>query len=225
MVLDPFTPPRLTCQRVTKLYGSAIALWRVDLEVTVGEFALVHGPNGSGKSTLLRVLAGLTPPTAGNVLWDAFEGIAPRIVCVGHRSGLYDALTPMEHFALFARLGWTNADRALEIFARLGASHVLGRPCGGLSTGTRRRVALARAFASRADVVLLDEPLASLDERGAIGVVDLIKETAERGALVIAAAPSDPRLWAIAHRAIALNQGRALRPLATTEAGSATDAI
>ena len=225
MVFDPITSPRLTCERVTKLFGSAVALWQVDLEVTVGEFALVHGPNGSGKSTLLRILAGLTSPSAGHVRWDAFERTAPRIVRVGHRSGLYDALTPMDHFELFARLGWTNADHALEIFAGLGASHVLGRPCGGLSAGTRRRVALARAFASRGDVVLLDEPLASLDERGATGVVDLIKETADRGALVIAAAPSDPRLWAIAHRAITLNQGRALRPLAPAQAGSATDAI
>ena len=225
MVLDTHTSPRLACERVTKLFGSAVALWRVDLDVAVGEFALVHGPNGSGKSTLLRILAGLTPPTAGHVRWEMFGGTAPRIARVGHRSGLYDGLTPMEHFDLFARVGWTNADRALEIFAGLGASQALGRPCGGLSAGTRRRVALARAFASRADVVLLDEPLASLDERGATGVVDLIKEAAERGALVIAAAPSDPRLWAIAHRAIALNQGRALRPLATAEPESVTDAI
>ena len=112
--------PMSTCDRVTKLFGSAVALWRVDLEVTAGEFVLVHGPNGSGKSTLLRILAGLTPPTAGHVRWDAFEETAPRIVRVGHSSGLYDALTPMEHFDLFARLGWTNADRALEIFAGLG---------------------------------------------------------------------------------------------------------
>ena len=194
-------------------------------EVTAGEFVLVHGPNGSGKSTLLRILAGLTPPTAGHVRWVAFEKTTPRIVRVGHSSGLYDALTPMEHFDLFARLGWTNADRALEIFAGLGASHVVGRPCGGLSAGTRRRVALARAFASRADVVLLDEPLASLDERAATGVVDLIEETADRGALVIAAAPSDPRLRAIAQRAVALNEGRALRPLMAAEPGSATDAV
>ena len=225
MILDQRASPRVACDRVTKLFGSTVALWRVDLEASAGQFVLVHGPNGCGKSTLLRIIAGLTLPSAGHVLWDGSAEARPRIVRVGHSSGLYDALTPLEHFDLFARLGWTDADRALEIFAGLGASHVLGRPCGGLSAGTRRRVALARAFASVADVVLLDEPLASLDERAATGVVDLIEETADRGALVIAAAPSDPRLRAIAHRTVALNDGHALRPLAAAETGTAFDAI
>ena len=225
MVLDPRASPHVACDRVTKLFGSTVALWRVDLEATAGQFVLVHGPNGCGKSTLLRILAGLSPPTAGHVRWDGSAATKPRIVRVGHGSGLYDALTPLEHFDLFARLGWTDSDRALEIFAGLGAGHVLGRPCGGLSAGTRRRVALARAFASRSDVVLLDEPLASLDERAATGVVSLIEESADRGRLVIAAAPSDPRLRAIAHHTVALNDGRALRPLPVPEPGSAADAI
>lgn len=225
MILDQRASPRVACDQVTKLFGSTVALWRVDLEASAGQFVLVHGPNGCGKSTLLRIIAGLTLPSAGHVLWDGSAEARPRIVRVGHSSGLYDALTPLEHFDLFARLGWTDSDRAIEIFAGLGASHVLGRPCGGLSAGTRRRVALARAFASVADVVLLDEPLASLDERAVTGVVDLIEETADRGALVIAAAPSDPRLRAIAHRTVALNDGHALRALAAAETGTAFDAI
>jgi heme ABC exporter ATP-binding subunit CcmA len=225
MIPEQRASPHVACDRVTKLFGSTVALWRVDLDVSAGQFVLVHGPNGSGKSTLLRILAGLTPPTAGHVRWDAPEESRPRVVRVGHSSGLYEALTPMEHFDLFARLGWTNADRAVEIFAGLGANHVLGRPCGGLSAGTRRRVALARAFASRADVVLLDEPLASLDERGATGVVDLIKETTDRGMLVIAAGPTEPRLRAIAHHLVALNQGRVLRSVATAVPASSTDAV
>ncbi len=137
MVLDQSAAPHLVCERVTKFYGSTVALWRVDLEAAAGEFVLIHGPNGCGKSTLLRILAGLTPPTAGHVVWDGSADTRPRIARVGHSSGLYDALSPLEHFDLFARLGWTDADRALEILDGLGASHVLGRPCGGLSIGLR----------------------------------------------------------------------------------------
>lgn len=225
MIRDLPASVRLACDRVTKLFGPTVALWRVDLEATAGEFVLVHGPNGCGKSTLLRIIAGLTTPSAGHVLWAGSAAGGPRIARIGHTSGLYDALTPLEHFELSARLGWTDRDRALQILAGLGASHVVGRPCGGLSAGTRRRVTLARAFASVADVVLLDEPLASLDERGATGVVELIEEATGRGALVIAAAPSDPRLRAIAHRTVALNEGHALRPLAAAEIETALDAV
>ena len=225
MILDQRASPRVACDRVTKLFGSTVALWRVDLEAAAGEFVLVHGPNGCGKSTLLRIIAGLTPASAGAIRWDGFPEPGPRIARVGHTSGLFDALTPMEHFDLFARVGRTNLDRALEVFDRLGASHVLGRPCGTLSAGMRRRVALARVFASVVDVVLLDEPLASLDDRAVSGVIELIAEAAERGAILIAASPSDPRLRAIAGRTLALKDGRALQPLGTADLEAAFDAV
>ncbi len=225
MILDHRASRRLDCDRVTKLFGSTIALWRVDLVAAAGEFVLVHGPNGCGKSTLLRIIAGLTTPSAGEVRWDGSSDARPSVARVGHNSGLYDALTPWEHFDLSARLGTNDRDRAVEIFALLGARHVLGRPCGGLSAGIRRRVALARAFASLADVLLLDEPLASLDERAATGVANLIEEAADRGQLVIGAAPSDPRLRAIAHRTVALNDGHALRSLAAAENRAEFDAV
>ena len=225
MMLDQRASPRVACDRLTKLFGSTVALWRVDLEAAAGEFVLVHGPNGCGKSTLLRIIAGLTPASAGAVRWDGFLELGPRIARVGHNSGLFDALTPLEHFDLFARVGPTDADRALEIFGRLGASAVLGRPCGTLSAGMRRRVALARVFASVVDVVLLDEPLASLDDRAVSGVIDLIAEAADRGAIVIASSPSDPRLRAIAAGTLTLKDGRALQPLGTAELEAAFDAV
>lgn len=62
MVVDTPASPHLTCRNVTKLFGSAVALWRIDLEVASGEFVLIHCPNGSGKSTLLRILGGLMLP-------------------------------------------------------------------------------------------------------------------------------------------------------------------
>jgi len=211
---DPPTDLRLEVRRVSKLFGSTVALWQVDFEAGAGQFALALGANGSGKSTLLRVIAGLTSPSAGDVHWARGGHAAnPRVAYVGHASGLYDELTPIEHLTLIARLRRTAPGRGPALLDRIGAASMAGTPCGRLSAGMRRRVGLARAFASDADAILLDEPLAALDEAGVAAVLDLIGEATQAGRLVLAAAPSDERLRAKAQRTIALVDGHALRSL------------
>jgi heme exporter protein A len=205
---------RLEVRGVSKLFGTTVALWRVDLDASAGQFVLAHGANGSGKSTLLRIVAGLTSPTAGEVRWPGDVAARPRVAYVGHASGLYDGLTPFEHLTLTARLARTDPTHALAVLERVGAASVAGIPCGRLSVGMRRRVALARAFASEADAILLDEPLAALDEAGVAVVLELIREGTQAGRLVLAAAPSDGRLRAMAKQTIALVDGHALRSLA-----------
>ena len=212
MLHDPVAGLHLEVRGVSKLFGTTAALWRVDLEAHAGEFVLAAGANGSGKSTLLRVVTGLTPPTVGDVIWTG--GLVPgqpRIAYVGHASGLYDGLTPLEHLQLAARLARTDLTEALTVLDRFGVARVVAEPCRRLSAGMRRRVALARVFASRADVIVLDEPLAALDESGVTTVLELVVEASSRGGLVLAAAPSDARLRPAAHRVLALADGRVLR--------------
>jgi heme ABC exporter ATP-binding subunit CcmA len=211
---DPPTDLRLELHRVSKLFGTTVALWQVDLNAGAGEFVLAAGANGSGKSTLLRIVAGLVSPTAGAVNWTSPAYPArPRTAYVGHLSGLYEGLTPLEHLVLAARLTRTDPTEAMEFLERVGAAMVAGEPCGHLSAGMRRRVALARAFASGADAIVLDEPLAALDESGVTAVLELILEATRAGRLVLAAAPSDARLRAMADRTVALVDGHALRSL------------
>ncbi|MBF6606825.1 MAG: heme ABC exporter ATP-binding protein CcmA [Chloroflexi bacterium] len=211
---NPAADLRLELRGVSKLFGMTVALWQVDVDARAGEFVLLIGANGSGKSTLLRIVAGLTSPTAGAVRWTgAAPAARPRVAHVGHASGLYDELTPFEHLTLSARLARSDPAHAIRLLERIGAASVAGEPCGRLSAGMRRRVALARAFASAPDAILLDEPLAALDEAGVAAVLDLIDEATRAGRLVLAAAPSDARLHVMAARTVALVDGRALRSL------------
>lgn len=216
---DPPADLRVELRRVSKLFGATVALWQIDLDASAGQFVLVLGANGSGKSTLLRIIAGLTSPTAGEVRWTGRgrHSARPRVAHVGHASGLYDGLTPFEHVTLTARLARTDPTHALAVLERIGAASVAGEPCGRLSAGMRRRIALARAFASDPDAILLDEPLAALDEAGVTAVLDLIDEARREERLVLAAAPSDACLRTLAERTIALVDGRVLRSLPTLQ--------
>jgi heme ABC exporter ATP-binding subunit CcmA len=209
---------RLQLHRVSKLFGTRVALWQVDFDASAGEFVLAVGANGVGKSTLLRVVAGLISPTAGDVDWmRSSQPAQPRVSYVGHASGLYEELTPFEHLVLTARLTRTEPSEGMVLLERLGAAAVAGEPCGHLSAGMRRRVALARAFASGADAILLDEPLAALDDSGVTAVVGLIEDATRHGRLVLAASPSDGRLRAVADRTLALVDGHVLRSLSLPE--------
>lgn len=164
--------PSLHTEALTRRYGSVTVLRDVDLTVAAGTVTAVLGPSGSGKSTLLRLVAGLEPRDGGRV------HVAGRDVTAlpAHRRGV--GLVFQDH-ALFPHLdvranvafglveaGWARAGIAARVDALLddlGLSALGERRVDALSGGERQRVALARALAPRPHVLLLDEPLASLD--------------------------------------------------------------
>ncbi len=137
-----------------------------ELSVPNGERVAVIGPNGSGKTTLLRVLAGLEKEYTGEVqAWTA----AQRRVFVHQSPFLFRGSVRFNvTYGLSAR-ALTRRERASvaeKWIDRFGVAHLVDRHCAKLSGGERRRVALARAFALRPSVLLLDEPLLDLDEQG-----------------------------------------------------------
>jgi ABC-type Fe3+/spermidine/putrescine transport system ATPase subunit len=164
--------PALRTEALTRRYNGVTVLHEVDLTVATGTVTAVLGPSGSGKSTLLRLVAGLEPRDAGRV------HVAGRDVTAlpAHRRGV--GLVFQDH-ALFPHLdvranvafglveaGWSRASIAARVDALLddlGLSALGARRVDALSGGERQRVALARALAPRPHVLLLDEPLASLD--------------------------------------------------------------
>jgi heme exporter protein A len=169
------------------------ALVRVDLDVPRGEMLVVRGPNGAGKSTLLRVIATVLSPTygRGSVLGSDLvrerDEIRRRMELIGHRTRLYEDLTGRENLRFWCRLyglPTEGVDGALE---KVGLRRDAGTRVAGYSQGMRQRVAVARAWLRRPELLLLDEPYAGLDDEAKAMVDDLAAETAARGDTVLLA--------------------------------------
>jgi ABC-type multidrug transport system ATPase subunit len=169
------------------------AVDHLDLAVGAGIVYGLLGPNGAGKTTTLRVLATLTEPDEGTVWVAGVDrrkdplGVRERLAYVPAEAGLPERLSPREVVRSFARIqGISSPDAVADGWLdRLGATSYADRPCGGLSTGMKRRVVLARALVHSPSVVLLDEPTDGLDVSGRREVLDLVKGLARDGRTVI----------------------------------------
>jgi ABC-type multidrug transport system ATPase subunit len=214
------SPVALTATGLTKLYGGTLALIGVDLTARSGELVLIRGANASGKSTLLRLLAGLTSPSAGQVTVTCEAGMRPRLAFVGHAGHLFLDLTPEENLVLAARLAAADPSASLSILDRLGVAAVAHTPSRRLSSGTLRRVALARGLATDPDVLIADEPFAVLDAGAARRVGAVLEEERDVGRLVIVASHEDVLSRAAANRSLELVAGR----LTSTESAGAVQA-
>lgn len=165
----------------------------LSFRVAPGEVYGLLGPNGAGKTTTLRMLATLIRPDGGQVRVAGADlrtdplGVRERLAYVPAEAGLPEKLSPRECVRLFARIqGVANpeqtADRLLD---ELGASPYRDTPCGGLSTGMKRRVVLARALVHDPMVLLLDEPTDGLDVPGRRDVLQHVRRLAAAGKAVV----------------------------------------
>jgi sulfate/thiosulfate transport system ATP-binding protein len=164
----------IALQRVTKRFGSYIALDNVSLAIASSSLTAVLGPSGSGKSTLLRVVAGLEEPDEGEIriLGEDATGLPPQKRGVGFVFQHYAAfkhLTVRENVAFGLRIRKRPKseirDRVAELLALVQLDAFADRYPSQLSGGQRQRMALARALAVEPRVLLLDEPFGALDAR------------------------------------------------------------
>lgn len=164
----------LACQR-----GERLLFRRLSFRLEPGAACHVTGANGAGKTTLLRALAGLTTPFAGEVRREGTLGL------LDERSGLNPEL-PLER-ALAFWFGVDGAGDAAAIMARMRLAGLSEVPVRYLSTGQKKRAALARLIGQRAAIWLLDEPLSGLDTASQGLVTELVAEHCRTGGIALIA--------------------------------------
>ncbi len=160
---------------ITKRYGlTTIALRDVSFEIRDQEFLVIYGPSGAGKSTTLRLIAGITKPTSGDILWDgeSILDVAPEnrnMAMAFENYALYSHMSVYDNLAFplrARRMSKKEIDHRVQEVARvLQISDLLDRRPGFLSGGQRQRVSLGRAIVRPAGVYLLDEPIGHLDAK------------------------------------------------------------
>src|SRR5262249_31974619 len=197
------------CGAVVQRFGTQAALGPLDLELPAGARLAVLGGNGAGKTTLLRLLATATRPAAGRLDLLGLDAnlqrdrLRARLGYLGHQVGLYPPLTALENLEFFATLhglGRRHARAALDL-VRLGP--LSGRRAEQLSRGQQQRLALARAVLHRPELLILDEPDASLDAEGR----DLLPRLFEQRTVVMATHDS-ALAREVCDRAMLLKAGR-----------------
>ena len=177
--------------------GERLLLRGIDLDLADGEATVLIGPNGAGKSSLIRVLAGLRRPDGGTLTWDGepvFDdpvAHARRVAFLGPLDALKPGLTAGENLRLAAALCGTRpgavAGAIADAIEAVGLAAFAAFPARHLSSGQKRRVAIARLLLSRAPLFLLDEPTNGLDRDAVATLGTLLASHRARGGAVIAA--------------------------------------
>ena len=190
---------QLACRR-----GRSVLFRDLDMEVPCGEIVWVRGQNGRGKTSLLRLVAGLSEPMHGQVLWGGLPvrrapGYCDQLVYIGHANALKDDLTVLEALEFLLRIHGRSVDPTATGAAlqRLGLHSRRHAKVRTLSQGQRRRAALARLAAEQsASTWILDEPFDALDVDGVARLNELLGLHARRGGRVLLTShlPLDPGL-------------------------------
>jgi iron complex transport system ATP-binding protein len=215
--------PALRASGLHVRLGRRSVLAGLDLLIEPGALTIVVGPNGAGKTTLLRALAGLLPPSQGGVtvgsrpLTSLSAAERARTIAYLPQSGSIAWPIPVRSVVALGRMPHGERSTHLTdrgeaaVAAAIAAAGLHGfeaRPATELSGGERARVLLARALATQAPILLADEPVAALDPRHQLLVLDVLREQARGGASVVAVMHDLPLAARFADRVLLMREGR-----------------
>lgn len=218
----------LEAREISVDYGLREVLKGVSVRAVPGELTAIVGPNGAGKSTFMRVLNGALNPSRGEVLLDgkplralARRAVSRRIAVVAQEADLRFPVTVME-FVLGGRYAWAgtgawgweterDVEVAQEVLRETELEEFGARLMSELSGGERQRAVLARALATEASTLLLDEPTANLDLAHQAAMLSLVRARVdERGAAVVVVTHDLNLAAEFADRVLLLKVGRTL---------------
>jgi putative ABC transport system ATP-binding protein len=217
----------IQAKNVTKIYRSNshqhAGVVNVSLNAGTGELLLLLGPSGSGKTTLLTLIAGLIKPTEGSIsLFNknltSYSTLhlqhlrATRIGFIFQTFLLIDSLNVIENINLVLRFAGRNGDykklKAISLLEKFSISHLAKHFPPKLSQGEKQRVAIARSIANDADLILADEPTASLAADQGFEIINLLHYYAKEHNKCVVVASHDLRLKDYADRVLYLENSR-----------------
>ncbi len=218
----PAEPVAIRARHICKYYESTPAVTDAALEVEFGEVVVVIGASGSGKSTLLRCLNGLEPVTAGSleVLGLDVSDSEPTRADLRRRCGmvfqdfnLFPLLTVEQNVSIAQRLvkhrsGPEARARTMAALDQVGMARHASKYPAELSGGEQQRVAIARALCTDPELLLLDEPTASVDPELTRGILELVAEVARTDVTVVIVTHDMGFARAAADRLVFLHDGR-----------------
>ncbi|ERL24625.1 metal ABC transporter ATP-binding protein [Jonquetella sp. BV3C21] len=182
---------------LTASYGDKPVLWDVDVDVERNSVTAIVGPNGAGKSTLMKCILGFVRPLAGKILIDGktLPEVRRRIAYVPQKSSVnWDFPITVQDVILMGRyphLGWIRRPRAIDRQAAYDAMEEMemtayrDRQISQLSGGQKQRVFIARALCQDADLLMMDEPLAGVDQTSEKIIMKKVRQLQDEGKTIV----------------------------------------
>jgi tungstate transport system ATP-binding protein len=208
----PVTDLPIMLEDVSFVAGGVTILDRISLALAAGSPTVLIGPNGAGKTTLLRLIMGLISPAHGRVTWGGRENVAPT-----HRAIVFQRPAMLRRSAAgndrLAAAGVSRAQRHMragELCALVGLDGLSDRAARKLSGGEQQRLALARALAKEPQILLLDEPTASLDPAATKAIEDVIRAVVGRGIKVVMSTHDLHEAKRLAGEMVLMHRGRVI---------------
>jgi tungstate transport system ATP-binding protein len=210
----------IVCRDVEVARGDVRLLRDINLTIEPGAFTTILGPNGAGKSTLLRVLHGLVAPTHGVIHWGGYVERPRGQAMVFQRAVVLrrSAAANIRYALSLAGVNGSDANsRIADVLDGVGLSALSDRSARVLSGGEQQRLALARAWALRPEVLFLDEPTASLDPKVTRAVEDIARTIHARGTTIVMTTHNLAQAKRLARDVVFLNEGRQVEQTPASE--------
>ena len=212
----------LEAKRLTKYFGGLAAVHNVDFGINQGEILGLIGPNGAGKTTLFNLISGALPPTSGETRFkgEKITGLKPNRICnrgiarTFQLIKLFGNMTVFENVLMGALFGMSksvsesDAEReSLALMEFVGLSRIAGHPAKELNVANQKRLEVARALATKPELLLLDEVMAGLNPAEVTETMELVTKIRDRGITIFMIEHVMKAIMSVCDRIMVLHHG------------------